>query len=192
LAREQRGAMQQGLVWVKDGDLADFFRRRQPHIRHVRYAGQRKSQTFEHGRAEGRRIVLHKGVKAAEGTSAYSQSAGAPSKLLHFLANSIALKYFESFQVASLRPVRFRGIGLLEAAVGLARGVQFHAGRALVLLHAVDGGGNGRAFDARDLDGRSALVRSHEIAAVERFVLAVGELGEERDFTQRVHTKLGA
>src|SRR5207302_1672186 len=35
----QQSAMHKsaGLVWVKDGDLESFFRRRHPHVRHVRH-----------------------------------------------------------------------------------------------------------------------------------------------------------
>jgi hypothetical protein len=66
LSRDKASALTQGLVWVKDGDLADFFRRRHPYVRHVRYAGQQKSEAYAKGREAGRRIVIHKGMKAAE------------------------------------------------------------------------------------------------------------------------------
>jgi hypothetical protein len=58
---------EQGLVWVKDADLGGYFRRRHPHIRHVRYAGTRRNDAYAHGRDAGRRIVLRKGI---EGTPA--------------------------------------------------------------------------------------------------------------------------
>jgi hypothetical protein len=59
---------EEGLVWVKDADLDDYFRRRHPHIRHVRYAGSRKNDAYVHGKDAGRRIVLRKGVSAASAT----------------------------------------------------------------------------------------------------------------------------
>jgi hypothetical protein len=65
LARETAVHGEQGLVWVKDGDLSRYFRQRHPHVRHVRYGGQRRTETYAHGRAAGRNIVLHKGVEAA-------------------------------------------------------------------------------------------------------------------------------
>jgi predicted SprT family Zn-dependent metalloprotease len=52
----------QGLVWVKDGDLEGYFRRRHPYVRHFRYAGQQRNESYAHGRAAGRRIVLHRAV----------------------------------------------------------------------------------------------------------------------------------
>ena len=65
LGRQATTHREEGLVWVKDADLAHYLRRRHPYIRHVRHAGQRKNEAFAHGKEAGRRIVLHKGV--AEG-----------------------------------------------------------------------------------------------------------------------------
>ena len=62
LAREAKKHVAEGLVWVKDGDLTHFFRRRHPHVRHVRYGGARKNDSWEHGREAGKRIVLHRAV----------------------------------------------------------------------------------------------------------------------------------
>lgn len=70
LARQETRSRSEGLVWVKDGDLARFFRRRHPYVRHVRHAGQRRTDAWAHGREAGRKIVLHKPVAAA------SQSRG--------------------------------------------------------------------------------------------------------------------
>ena len=63
LAREAKKSAEAGLVWIADGDLDDFFRRRHPHVRHVRYAGQRRSEAYAHGREAGRKIVIHRGMK---------------------------------------------------------------------------------------------------------------------------------
>ena len=67
LQREARKSASAGLVWVADGDLEDFFRRRHPHVRHVRYAGQRRTDAYAHGREAGQKIVIHKGVKGSAG-----------------------------------------------------------------------------------------------------------------------------
>ena len=55
----------EGLVWVRDGDLAGYFRKRHPHVRHVRHAGQRRNDAWAKGREAGRTIVLHKPVQSA-------------------------------------------------------------------------------------------------------------------------------
>jgi hypothetical protein len=65
LARQASTHKEQGLVWVRDADLGQFFRRRHPHIRHVRHAGTRKNDAYAHGREAGRRIVLRRAVEAA-------------------------------------------------------------------------------------------------------------------------------
>jgi len=65
LARQEAKSKSEGLVWVKDGDLAGFFRRRHPWVRHVRHAGQRRTDAWAHGREAGRNIVLHKPVAGA-------------------------------------------------------------------------------------------------------------------------------
>jgi hypothetical protein len=49
---------------VKDGDLARYYRQRHPHVRHVRHAGQRRTDAWSQGRAAGERIVLHKPIQA--------------------------------------------------------------------------------------------------------------------------------
>jgi len=65
LSRQAVTHREQGLVWVEDADLADYFRRRHPHVRHVRYAGSRKNEAFARGRDAGRRIVLRRGMEAS-------------------------------------------------------------------------------------------------------------------------------
>jgi hypothetical protein len=62
LARQEATSRADGLVWVKDGDLGGYLRRRHPHVRHVRHAGQRRNDTWAHGREAGRQIVLHRPV----------------------------------------------------------------------------------------------------------------------------------
>ncbi len=57
----------EGLVWVRDADLAGFLRARHPHVRHVRHAGAARNEAFSHGRQAGRGIVLHRGVGGRDG-----------------------------------------------------------------------------------------------------------------------------
>jgi hypothetical protein len=65
LTRQEATSRSEGLVWVKDGDLSQYFRRRHPHVRHVRHTGQRRTDAWAHGREAGRSIVLHKPVTSA-------------------------------------------------------------------------------------------------------------------------------
>ncbi len=63
LGRETKRSETLGLVWVADADLLSYFRRRHPYVRHVRYAGQRRTEAYAHGREAGQKIVIHKGVR---------------------------------------------------------------------------------------------------------------------------------
>ncbi len=58
-----------GLVWVKDLDLHDYFRRRHPHIRNVRYGGNPRNDAYTHGKNAGRRIVIRRGITASPAAS---------------------------------------------------------------------------------------------------------------------------
>ena len=78
LGRQATAHRVAGLVWVGDADLGRFFRRRHPHIRHVRYSGMQRNDAYAHGRAAGRRIVLRKGVDA--GPSSNGRLHGAPKE----------------------------------------------------------------------------------------------------------------
>lgn len=64
LARQEVNSRSEGLVWVRDGNLARYFRQRHPHVRNVRSAGQRRTEAWAHGREAGRKIVLHRSVNA--------------------------------------------------------------------------------------------------------------------------------
>jgi len=68
LARQSTEQRSAGLVWVADGDLSDFYRKRHPHIRNVRYGGQRRTEAFSHGREAGKRLVLRKPIAGAAGS----------------------------------------------------------------------------------------------------------------------------
>ena len=65
LAKQETRSRSEGLVWVKDGDLARYFRKRHPYVRHVRHAGQRRTDAWVDGREAGRKIVLHKPVTSS-------------------------------------------------------------------------------------------------------------------------------
>jgi hypothetical protein len=64
LEAQQARDKNEGLVWVGDGDLARWFKRRHPHIRWTRYSGSGGSEAHSHGRAAGRELVLHRPVAA--------------------------------------------------------------------------------------------------------------------------------
>lgn len=53
---------EEGLVWVRDAGLDDFFSRRHPRVHTVSRQSSRTSSAFAHGRAAGETIVLHRGV----------------------------------------------------------------------------------------------------------------------------------
>ncbi|HZU83083.1 MAG TPA: DUF2786 domain-containing protein [Polyangiaceae bacterium] len=67
LSKQDARSRSEGLVWVGDGDLTSYFRRRHPHVRHVRHAGQRRTEAWARGREAGRKIVLHRPVRGAAG-----------------------------------------------------------------------------------------------------------------------------
>jgi len=64
LVRQDAASRSEGLVWVRDGDLVGYFRRRHPHVRHVRHAGRQRTDAWVRGREAGRSIVLHRPVAA--------------------------------------------------------------------------------------------------------------------------------
>jgi uncharacterized protein (DUF2267 family) len=65
LGKQESQTRSEGLVWVRDADLEGYFRRRHPHVRHVRHTGQRRTGTWAEGRAAGSRIILHRPVREA-------------------------------------------------------------------------------------------------------------------------------
>jgi len=74
LERERKKSEREGLVWVGDGDLHAFLRRRHPQIRWTRHTVGRTTEAYARGREAGRSIVLHRGIRAG--------SSGGPRKLL--------------------------------------------------------------------------------------------------------------
>jgi len=76
LRSEKRRAAEKGLVWVGDADLRRYYRKRHPHVRSVRLQGHGHTDARHHGRAAGRNIVLHRGVKDGAGQSGKALPAG--------------------------------------------------------------------------------------------------------------------
>lgn len=54
----------EGLVWLGDPLLTEYFRARHPHVRRVSGRGKLRQDAFSAGHAAGERIVLHRGVEA--------------------------------------------------------------------------------------------------------------------------------
>ncbi len=63
LGKQASKSASEGLVWLKDGDLDHFYRARHPHIRNVRYGGNRRTEAFSHGKEAGKNIVLKKPIR---------------------------------------------------------------------------------------------------------------------------------
>jgi hypothetical protein len=74
LERDKKKNRVDGLVWKGDGDLHGYYRRRHPHIRMTRHAAHTASEAYSRGRAAGRELVLHRGVRSGP-------SGGAPRLL---------------------------------------------------------------------------------------------------------------
>jgi hypothetical protein len=65
LSRQSSRNRAEGLVWVRDGDLGGYFRRRHPYVRHVRHAGERRTDAWAEGREAGHRIIIHRPIEVA-------------------------------------------------------------------------------------------------------------------------------
>ena len=64
-----RASKAEGLVWVGDPQLQEWFRRRHPRLVHRSGTGRARTDAFESGRAAGQKIVLHKPVGGSTGGS---------------------------------------------------------------------------------------------------------------------------
>jgi len=78
LLSERKQSSEQGLVWAGDSELSAYLRRRHPHMRYMRHQGNRRNEAWTHGRAAGRKIVLHRGVN--EGPSGGRKLLGGRKK----------------------------------------------------------------------------------------------------------------
>ncbi|HTQ08181.1 MAG TPA: DUF2786 domain-containing protein [Polyangiaceae bacterium] len=64
LEAERKRSRAEGLVWRGDGALHDFFRARHPHIRMTHHRTHTGTEAYARGREAGKRLVVHRGVKA--------------------------------------------------------------------------------------------------------------------------------
>lgn len=60
---------EEGLVWVGDPGLGDFFARRYPRTRTLGASTYRPGEAHEHGRADGRKVRIRPGIGGAPATS---------------------------------------------------------------------------------------------------------------------------
>ncbi|MEZ4392035.1 MAG: DUF2786 domain-containing protein [Polyangiales bacterium] len=67
LGVERKSNEASGLIWVGDPALSEFFRKRFPRIRSVTRGGGAKGEAYDHGRSQGRELVLRKGVDGGGG-----------------------------------------------------------------------------------------------------------------------------
>jgi hypothetical protein len=65
LDKQANKSTSEGLVWIGDADLDRFYRARHPHIRNVRYGGQRRTAAFTSGKEAGKQIVISKPIKTS-------------------------------------------------------------------------------------------------------------------------------
>jgi hypothetical protein len=80
LESERKKSRAAGLVWRGDGALHDFFRGRHPHIRMTRHATHSGTEAYARGKEAGRRLVVHRGVRAAASDSAPRLLPGSSSR----------------------------------------------------------------------------------------------------------------
>jgi hypothetical protein len=69
LESERTRHRKEGLIWIGDGDLHRYFRRRHPYVRTARYGGAQANEAHADGRAAGRNVVLHRPVASSPGQS---------------------------------------------------------------------------------------------------------------------------
>lgn len=65
LAADKRRSERQGLVWVGDGELASYFRRRHPHIRWIRGSAKCRPDAWDRGRDAGRSLEMNRPLREA-------------------------------------------------------------------------------------------------------------------------------
>jgi hypothetical protein len=64
LAGERTAQKKDGLVWLGDPALHGYLKQRHPRVRYSRYQSSARESAHAAGRAQGSRIVLHKGVSS--------------------------------------------------------------------------------------------------------------------------------
>lgn len=63
LEAQARKNAAEGLVWIGDAGVKEYFHKRHPHIRWTRHVSSRGTRAHEDGVAAGKRIVLHRGMR---------------------------------------------------------------------------------------------------------------------------------
>lgn len=76
LRSERRENEKAGLVWVGDAELGRYYRRRHPSIRLTKYEGSSRNEAHAHGKAAGRKLVLHRGIEAKATSSGKLLTSG--------------------------------------------------------------------------------------------------------------------
>lgn len=66
LASERRRSEREGLVWVGDGELSCYFKRRHPHIRWIRGSAKIRPDAWDRGRDAGRSLEMNKPLRDAK------------------------------------------------------------------------------------------------------------------------------
>jgi predicted SprT family Zn-dependent metalloprotease len=74
LAEQEKSFTKEGLVWVPQAALDDYYQRRHPRIRTYSAGGRTRNSAYHHGAAAGSQIVLHKPV--------HESSSGGATKAL--------------------------------------------------------------------------------------------------------------
>jgi hypothetical protein len=66
LKKDQKQREKEGLVWVGDAELAQYFKRRHPHIRWLRGQSKQRPEAWGKGRDAGRSLDLHRPLREAQ------------------------------------------------------------------------------------------------------------------------------
>jgi predicted SprT family Zn-dependent metalloprotease len=66
LKKDQKQREKEGLVWVGDAELAQYFKRRHPHIRWLRGQSRQRPEAWGKGRDAGRSLDLHRPLREAQ------------------------------------------------------------------------------------------------------------------------------
>ncbi|HMA91312.1 MAG TPA: DUF2786 domain-containing protein [Polyangiaceae bacterium] len=66
LATDRRRSEREGLIWVGDGELTSYFRRRHPHIRWIRGTAKIRPDAWDKGRDAGRSLEITKPLREAK------------------------------------------------------------------------------------------------------------------------------
>ncbi|MBI2375166.1 MAG: DUF2786 domain-containing protein [Deltaproteobacteria bacterium] len=77
LGDRQKAERKEGLIWIGDPNLDDYYHRRYPRVRTVTTGGARLTEAYAHGKAAGREIVISKPVGASQPARGFALPAKA-------------------------------------------------------------------------------------------------------------------